>query len=569
MSEMEQLYFKVKPIDESLDFILENNASVARFGDGEFDILSGQNIPYQDYSEELAKAMREILAYKSDDHFLVCLPDVFEKQDRYNDFCQQFWQKHLNYNADLYRRTCTAPWYGSTFISRPYIDLNDKTPAAKSFEKLKSLWQGKDLLIVEGFASQSGVGNDLFAGAHSIERILCPAKNAFSKYDEIADAIRQYGKGKLVLLMLGPTAKVLSFRLSQEGMQLIDLGHIDSEYEWFKMGATTKVKIPNKHTAEFNHDMPTEFVNDEEYKKQIILDLSGRIDMSEKVSVIVPVYNSEKYLKECVDSILRQTYTNIEVLLINDGSTDGSARICEEYKECDSRVRVHHKINGGVGSARNAALELATGDYILFVDNDDWLDGDHIEQLYLLLKKSEADIAIANFTEFREEIGKYIFNVFDGDYFEKTYTPDEWFQEEYRSQFHISQCFTVPWCKLYKASLFEHVVYPVEAKVEDDFTTYKVYLMADKIAFMNKGLYVHRKRETSVTSSVESVHVFPLKSIEERITLLSLLGKDISNELTAYRWRLHLHKETLLEAGDIQGYREVIQKLTILDKHKK
>lgn len=147
MSEMEQLYFKVKPIDESLDFILENNASVARFGDGEFDILSGQNIPYQDYSEELAKAMREILAYKSNDHFLVCLPDVFEKQDRYNDFCQQFWQKHLNYNADLYRRTCTAPWYGSTFISRPYIDLNDKAPAAKSFEKLKSLWQDVEVSL--------------------------------------------------------------------------------------------------------------------------------------------------------------------------------------------------------------------------------------------------------------------------------------------------------------------------------------------------------------------------------------------------------------------------------------
>lgn len=91
----------------------------------------------------------------------------------------------------------------------------------------------------------------------------------------------------------------------------------------------------------------------------------------EKVSVIVPVYNDEKYLADCVDSILHQSYQNLELILVDDGSTDNSAQICEDYRERDDRVRVLHKVNGGVGSSRNAGLAMATGDYILFVDNDD------------------------------------------------------------------------------------------------------------------------------------------------------------------------------------------------------
>lgn len=107
----------------------------------------------------------------------------------------------------------------------------------------------------------------------------------------------------------------------------------------------------------------------------------------EKISVIVPVYNSEAYLENCLNSIIQQTYQNLEIILVNDGSTDGSAAICQRYKIQDPRVKVYHKSNGGVGSSRNRALEAVTGDYILFVDNDDWLELDHIESLYHLLKK--------------------------------------------------------------------------------------------------------------------------------------------------------------------------------------
>lgn len=288
----------------------------------------------------------------------------------------------------------------------------------------------------------------------------------------------------------------------------------------------------------------------------------------EKVTVIVPVFNAGPYLKTCLDSIVRQTYQQLEILLINDGSTDESASLCEAYRKMDDRVRVIHKKLGGsgVGAARNTALPFITGDYVLFVDNDDWLELHHIEFLYQSLKETDSDIAIANFTEFDEERQAFRFHVTADDYFRKIYHPKDWFVLQYEGKFAFSQCFTVPWCKLYKASLFENIVYPEDEKVEDDLTTWKVYLMADQIVYSNIGLYYHRKRATSVTKTVDAAAVYPLKSIEERVTMLSLLGLDITTELRAYRWRLQLHRDSFLKAGKMQEYQKVLQKLTILEK---
>lgn len=112
-----------------------------------------------------------------------------------------------------------------------------------------------------------------------------------------------------------------------------------------------------------------------------------------KISVIIPVYNVEPYLRRCLDSVIRQTYTNLEIILVDDGSTDGSSAVCDEYKEKDSRILVIHKENGGVSSARNAGLEMATGEWIGFVDSDDWVETDMYEYLYELAKEHETDVA--------------------------------------------------------------------------------------------------------------------------------------------------------------------------------
>lgn len=291
----------------------------------------------------------------------------------------------------------------------------------------------------------------------------------------------------------------------------------------------------------------------------------------EKISVIVPVYMSEAYLEKCLDSILQQTYQNLEVILINDGSTDGSAAICQRYKNQDARVKVYHKPNGGVASSRNRALEAVTGDYIVFVDNDDWLELDHIQSLYDLLKKTDADIAIGNFTQFIEDQGSFLIHVGADNYFEQVYSPFDWFHHQYDSKYNLSQCFTVPWAKLYKAELFKDIVYPTDQKVEDDYTTYKVYLQADKIAYMNKAIYIHRKRSTSVTRTVNLADVYPLKSIEERLTILNLIGAPqelLDKEIQAYKWRLSIHEEESLKRGDMEAYQQILVKKAIETKQR-
>lgn len=270
-NEDNELNIKVLGILDTLNYIMAHNSSVARFGDGEMDIITGHSIPYQDYDENLANELKEIISSESNESLVVCLSDVFERLDRYNQSAVDFWKQHLNDNYVYYKSLCKAPWYGSTFISRPYMDLVDKSLSKMYFKNIKNLWDKRDILIVEGVNSRSGVGNDLFDNANSVERIICPSKNAYSKINEIELLIEKHAENKLILLILGPTAKALAYRLSNKGYQTIDIGHIDSEYEWFKMGATYKVKLDNKHTAEHNFDENIILNEDVDYNRQVVV----------------------------------------------------------------------------------------------------------------------------------------------------------------------------------------------------------------------------------------------------------------------------------------------------------
>ena len=265
---------QVKSIDETLDYIIEHQSSLVRFGDGEINMLAGHSIPYQNYDEELVSTMREIIGLESTKDLVVCLPDAFTDRFKFTSWAIPFWKEHMDHYMDFYRELCTDSWYGSTFVSRPYIDFEDKSPAKGQFDKLKSIWKNRDLLIVEGATSRSGVGNDLFDEAKSIKRIVCSSHSAYSRVDEIEQEIEKHADGRLILCMLGPTAKVLAYHLSQKGHQVLDIGHIDSEYEWMKMRAKTKVKFAHKHTAEYNFDQDIEFIEDETYTSQIVADLS-------------------------------------------------------------------------------------------------------------------------------------------------------------------------------------------------------------------------------------------------------------------------------------------------------
>lgn len=261
----------IMDMQETLAYVKNRKISVARFGDGEIDLMTGHSIPYQDYDEELAKRLKKIVTLPDTEKMLVCLPDVFERRERYTTDCNSFWTVHLDRYQDFYKEILSGgKKYGSTFLSRPYIDLADKTVSEKHFQELKDFFSNKDILIVEGIYSRSGVGNDLFQGAMSVERIICPSRNAYSKYGVILNAVRRHGENKLILLMLGPTAKVLAYDLAFEGYWAVDIGHIDSEYEWYKRGVNQKIKLANKHTAEFNFDEYIDLQDDDIYSGEIV-----------------------------------------------------------------------------------------------------------------------------------------------------------------------------------------------------------------------------------------------------------------------------------------------------------
>ncbi len=268
----------VMSIDETLDELIATDKSLVRFGDGEFSLINGNSIAYQEYQEDLAQEMREILINADkEDNVLVCLPEIFEifkGNFLQNKDSENFWKNELDYHGRFFQDICKAKRYGSAWISRPYINSEDKSKVATHFEKIKELFAGKDILIVEGATTRAGVGNDLFNNVRSIKRIICPSHHAFSKVDAIQQTVLNHAAGRLILLMLGPTAKILAYRLSRLGYRALDLGHIDSEYEWMQMGAETKVQLKHKHTAEFNFDQGIEFIEDENYNDQIVADLT-------------------------------------------------------------------------------------------------------------------------------------------------------------------------------------------------------------------------------------------------------------------------------------------------------
>lgn len=267
----------IMDMQETLEYVKDRKISLARFGDGEIYLMTGESIEYQDYDEELDKRLKQIIMMPDNEKLLVCIPDIFEKRERYNTECNSYWDNHFKQYQGFYDEIFSnRKFFGSSFFSRPYIDLVDKTISGKYFAHMKDLFADKDILIVEGIYSRSGVGNDLFQGAKSIKRIICPAYHAYDKYREILDTIRRYGTNTLILLMLGPTAKVLACDLAFEGYWAIDIGHIDSEYEWYKMGAKYRIELKNKHTAEFNYDENIEIQNDEQYAKEVVAILSDR-----------------------------------------------------------------------------------------------------------------------------------------------------------------------------------------------------------------------------------------------------------------------------------------------------
>lgn len=265
---------RIISVDETLDAIIERRASIARYGDGEFDIIFGRTEGYQDRNMQLSARLKKILKKNHEsDRFLVALPDCFGDLSHFIPEAQTHWQLRLNRERYRWYRLLDRkhPYYHAQ-ISRFYHDWADKSQSVKWAAKLKQIWEGRSLLIVEGEKTRMGVGNDLFNGATSIRRILCPAENAFDHYDQILGAVCQYAiPDDLILIALGPTATVLTYDLYRDGYQAVDIGHIDLEYEWMLRGAMEKIIIPGRYVNEVKGgNVVSDNAIDEKYTRQII-----------------------------------------------------------------------------------------------------------------------------------------------------------------------------------------------------------------------------------------------------------------------------------------------------------
>lgn len=230
--------------------------------------------------------------------------------------------------------------------------------------------------------------------------------------------------------------------------------------------------------------------------------------MDSVISVIIPVYNVQAYLPQCLDSVLSQSYSSLEIILIDDGSTDHSGSICDEYAAKDPRVIVIHQKNGGAAAAKNAGLRVATGTYLSFVDSDDYLEPGAYRHMATQLESQNADVIQCSFRDVFPD--KSVPHIFDAE------------QKEFRGVQFLAQ-FTKEWTcgllwdKLYVRSLFDGIFFEEGHKIDDEYFTYRGIMNARKIVRDNRVVYNYRKRRSSVMYSPESGR----QIIKDRIDYLS------------------------------------------------
>ena len=220
------------------------------------------------------------------------------------------------------------------------------------------------------------------------------------------------------------------------------------------------------------------------------------------ISVIVPVYNVEKYLRKCIDSVLAQTYNNIEVILVDDGSPDNCGKICDEYSLMDSRIKVIHKENGGLSDARNKGIEAANGKYIMFVDSDDYISNTMIDTMYKHIISDDSDMVICRLLHV-DEAGNVTNDFLDmcphNNMIMSSDNILKWIAKE-DILFFVVAC-----CKLYKRSLWSDIRFPKGKLHEDEFVAHHIIGLCNLISFIDEPLYYYVQHGGSITNSKWSV----------------------------------------------------------------
>ena len=252
--------------------------------------------------------------------------------------------------------------------------------------------------------------------------------------------------------------------------------------------------------------------------------------MLELISIIVPIYNVATYLVRCIESLINQTYKNIEIILINDGSTDNSLDLCEKYKYIDKRIIVVDKENGGLSDARNVGLDVCKGDYVAFVDSDDYVEESYLEKLYEAIKMTDSDIAICSFSlvnengKLRKKEKMPNYTCVDGRYILSKVLSKTGYK------------YVVAWNKLYKREIFENLRFPIGKYYEDEYINYRIFYEKKRIALVPLSLYNYVLRSGSITMS-------------------SVTSEKITMKIEMHRERIRFYKEK----NDMELYYKAIQ----------
>lgn len=380
---------------------------------------------------------------------------------------------------------------------------------------------------------------------------------------------------KLPKVIYGYRIRPNSITTKEFSEEKLDVFKIFRKYDLFFKDASerTKYLVEKIKYLHINyHDI--EFVpEDNQYKslykqeKEKILSQIEEYEKRELISIIVPIYNVENYLRQCLDSILNQTYQNFECLLINDGSPDNSADICREYVEKDSRFKYFEKENGGLSDARNYGIRQSKGSYLTFVDSDDWLENDALQQLYDALKKENADISIGRYNCYDESRCQYLFYDSNPDASLEMIEGKEIIDREGVEEMRNGN-WTVAYLKLFKRELLENLPFPLGKIAEDTYWTWKVLLRASRVIYLNSYIYWYRIGLSDTLSNTWSEKRIydEIEAREEKISILASLNYDLTNHILIYKNRLQ-RVIAKLEEQNMQFteiYRRMMEKLSLL-----
>lgn len=288
--------------------------------------------------------------------------------------------------------------------------------------------------------------------------------------------------------------------------------------------------------------------------------------MQSLISVIIPVYQVVNYLEKCIDSVLKQSYNNLEIILVDDGSTDGGERICDRYAEEDTRVKVIHQSNKGLSVARNTGIENATGDYLFFVDSDDILPIQAVQVLYDAIIKFQADIALGSYIQFSDKIPMdksiSILRQDNRNKTEKLYIE----HEQMKAFFGDPDYPEMAWGKLYRREVFENIRYPVGKLYEDEYTTYKLLDCSKKSIFIPEIVYGYRDNPNGIMrQKYNSKTIQAFEAVNEQVNFTKEKYPDCVDlarcklVFTASRCGLWMIQTGVINKGEVKRYQEAVR----------